>query len=392
MGIFKKGPIEELPKINCLACGKENDSDSKYCKHCGAPAEPETQKIPQHLKGKKSRKKLFVVLLVVIIIIAAILSIIIVTYEDMDEIVTYTYSPEETPSSLKIEVDMVNASVEFKFTSDLTEPVVKMDYHKKWQGWVIIKPSFKTSSSKVTFEGSEVMGQADSELTVILLSDVEYDIECTTTSGSITLTSDTPGVILGTVAFESYGGTSSIHGVNLTITEQIKLRSEDGSASVNLKDCEIGDIDSTISSDSKTSNIDLENCIIDDIHVLSDTGSFTFNSKDSKSDSHSSWSFDVDSGSVVMSIEQSSPLGADVTVDASVTGSKDIEVNYIGNATYIRAKFNGNKLIDIKENSGFDILDSRNLESLNFGNETLDLFDIKMTANKGDLEVEVSNL
>ena len=69
MGKSKKDSQGEIPKSNCLACGKEHDADSKYCKHCGAPAEPETQKVPPHLKGKKSKKKLFVVIFIVIIIV-----------------------------------------------------------------------------------------------------------------------------------------------------------------------------------------------------------------------------------------------------------------------------------------------------------------------------------
>lgn len=386
----KKEPVEDIPKTDCLACGKEHDSDSKYCKHCGAPAEPETQKGPLHLKGKKSRKKSFVVLLIVIIIIAAVSLIFIVSFQDVDENETFTYSPENTPSSLKIELDMNNASVEIKFTDELTEPVVKLDYHKKWSGWIYRQPSFETSSSKVTFKGSTVFGDADSELMVILRSDVEYDIKGTIDSGSIALNADDQGVILGTIDFDSSSGSSSIFGTNLTITEQIKLKSEDGSASVNLKDCTIGDIDGTFSSGSST--INLEKCTIEDIHVSGDSGSVAIISKDSKIGSHSSWTFDVDSGSVVLDIEQSTSLGADITVDASITGKKEIKVNFNGNATYVRAMFTANKEINIKENTGFDVLDSKTLESSNFSNSTFDKFEIKLTADKGDLEVDVSNL
>jgi hypothetical protein len=93
-----------------------------------------------------------------------------------------------------------------------------------------------------------------------------------------------------------------------------------------------------------------------------------------------------------LDIEQSTSLGADVTVDASITGIKEIEVYLNGNANDIRAKFTANKEMNIKKNEGFEVLDSRNLESSNFSNETLDKFDIKLTADNGDLEVEASNL
>jgi hypothetical protein len=390
MGKSNKVSIGGIPQINCLACGKEYDSDSNYCKHCGAPAEPEKQKIPPHLKGKKSRKKLFVVLLIIIIIIAAISFFIIISFEDVDETVTYTYSPEETPSSLKIDLEMNNGSVEIKFTNESSEPVVKIDYHKKWSGFVYGQPSFETTSSKVTFKGSDVFGEADSELTVILRNDVEYDIHGTISSGSIALNTDDQGVILGTVSFASSSGSTSIFGVNLTITEQIKLKSNDGSSSVHLKDSTIGVIDGTFTSGS--SAINLENCYVEDIHVSGEKGSAALISKDSSINSHASWTFDVDSGSVVLDIEQSTSLGADITVDASITGNKEIKVKFNGYATNMRAKFTANKEINIEKNEGFDILDSKSLESSNFSNENLDMFEIKMTADRGDLEVDVSNL
>jgi hypothetical protein len=386
----KKEPSGEVPQSNCLACGKEHDHDSKYCKHCGAPAEPETQGVPSHLKGKKSKKKLFVFLLIVIIITATVSIFIIVSFKDTDENETYTYSPTNTPNSLMIELDMDSAGVEIKFTDEVSEPVVTIDYHKNWRGWVVSEPSFKTSSSKVTFKGSMVAGEQDSELTVILRSDVEYDIDCKISSGSITLNSEDQGVILGTIDFDSSSGSTSILGDNLTITDQITLKSADGSSSVHLKDCTIGDIDSTFSSGSSV--INLERCTVEDIHVTGDSGSVVLNSKDMQIGSHSSWSFDVDSGSVVLDIEQSTSLGADVTVDASITGIKEINVNFNGNATDIRAKFTANKEMNIMKNEGFEVIDSTNLESSNFSNETLDKFEIKLTADNGDLEVEATNM
>jgi hypothetical protein len=168
------------------------------------------------------------------------------------------------------------------------------------------------------------------------------------------------------------------------------LKSADGSSSVHLKDCTIGDIDSTFSSGSSV--INLERCTVEDIHVTGDSGSVVLNSKDMQIGSHSSWSFDVDSGSVVLDIEQSTSLGADVTVDASITGIKEINVNFNGNATDIRAKFTANKEMNIMKNEGFEVIDSTNLESSNFSNETLDKFEIKLTADNGDLEVEATNM
>jgi hypothetical protein len=219
---------------------------------------------------------------------------------------------------------------------------------------------------------------------------VEYDIECNIDSGSVALNSVDQGVILGTVYFDSKSGSSSIFGTNLTIAEQIKLNLEDGSSSVFLRDCTIGDIDSTFKDGSST--INLEKCTIKDIHISGDSGSASIRSIDSTIISNSSWTIDVDSGGVGLNIEQTTVLGADITVDASTDGRNDISVNYNGNSTNMRAEFTANKEIIINENSGFDVLDSRNLKSSNFVNETLNKFDIKLTADKGDLEVEVSNL
>jgi len=385
MGKSKKEPIGEVPKINCLACGKEIDADSKYCKHCGAPAKP--QKIPEHLKPKKSRRKLLVVLLVLIIIIGTFSVYLIISFEEVDETETYKYSPETIPNTLKLELDMDSAEVEIKFTDELNEPVVKMDYYKNWQGFLVRQPSFETSSSKVSFEGSFVLGEANSELIVTLRSDVEYDIDCTITSGSVALNTEDWGIIFGTVDFDSTSGSSSITGENLTITKQIKLRSESGSSSVILKDSIIGDITGSFTSGS--TSINLENCTIEDISVTGESGSVSVISKDTKINSYSSWSFDVDDGGVSLDIDQSASLGGNITVDAKVTGREDINVDFNGNADNVRAKLNGNKGFIIKENIGFNAPNSKTLESSNFSNETIDKFEIKMTADDGDIEVDV---
>jgi hypothetical protein len=387
MGKSKPEPIGVMPKINCLACGKECDGDSKYCKHCGAPTKP--LEIPPHLKPKKSRKKLLVVLLVVMMIIGTISVFLIISYEDVDETKTYTYSPDTTPRSLKIELDMDSASVEIYFTSDLDEPLVKLDYHKKWSGFIVSQSSFKTSSSKVSFEGSIVVGEANSELIVTLRNDVEYDINGISANGNIALNAEDRGVILGTIDLDTTSGSSSIFGKNLTVTKQIKLKSESGSSSVFLKDCQIGDIEGNFNSGSSALN--LENCTIEDILVTGNSGSATLKSKDLKIDSQSSWSFDIDSGSVVLDLDQSSALGGNIEVDAQISGNKEIEVSINGNATNVRAKLTGNQDINIKKNLGFDIIDTKTLESYNYNNETIDKFEIKMNAEGGDLEVEVVN-
>ena len=106
MGKSKPEPIGEMEKIHCLACGKECDGDSKYCKHCGAPTKP--LEISSNLKSKKSRKKLLVVLLVMMMIVGTIFIFLIISFEDVDETKTYIYSPDITSRSLKIELDKPN--------------------------------------------------------------------------------------------------------------------------------------------------------------------------------------------------------------------------------------------------------------------------------------------
>jgi hypothetical protein len=125
--------------------------------------------------------------------------------------------------------------------------------------------------------------------------------------------------------------------------------------------------------------------------ITGDSGSVLLSSNDTKVISHTSWSFHVNSGSVVLDIEQSTALGADISIDASITGIREIDVDFNGDAADIRAKFTANKEINIKENQGFEVLDSQTLESSNFSNEGLDRFEINMDAEDGDLEVEATN-
>ena len=227
MGKAKKEPSKD--KSFCLVCGTELDLDSKYCKECAAPIEEEPQ--DKHVKAKRSRARIIVVLMVIIIVIASISIFFFINYEDVNELKTYEYSPTTAPAALTVDLDMDSGSMVVNFTSDPEEPVVKIDYFKRWTGMVVERPRFSTSMAKVKFNGATVIGSADSEIEVTLRADVKYTIKAKTTSGSFIMDTNVKGISFDSITTDSTSGSAVLNLKDASISGKIKTTGTSGSVS-----------------------------------------------------------------------------------------------------------------------------------------------------------------
>jgi hypothetical protein len=309
----------EGDKMYCWKCGKKNHEKSRFCNNCGANLEGEKAPGPEgELKPtekKRSRGKLLVILILLIIIFASISIFFFFSYESVNKHVYYTYNPKTTPTSLEIDFEMENGGVEIEFTSDLNEPLVYIDYHKRWDGFVVREPSFSTSSNKVSFRGAEVWGEANSELKIILRNDVTYDFKGKERNGGLSFNSNIPGLKFGSFNFDTYNGGTNLNLNDATISGKIRMKSENGG-----------------------SNIFLTNCTASNIEIDSESGGFGLTFTDSRVSSDSTWDINSKESGISLNIIQSIPLGANVTVDAHVKKGK-ISVNFEGNSSHLRARF-----------------------------------------------------
>jgi DNA-directed RNA polymerase subunit RPC12/RpoP len=398
----------------CSKCGKENEDDAEFCKHCGAKIgvegeKPDTQAEPSEetkeptieekheepkapLEKKKPRRKLAVILIVIGIILVSVLVWYIIAYENANEHIYYTYDPDTAPDSLTVEIEMNGGGIEINFTSNLADPVVYIDYHKRWEGAVISQPSFSSSSTKVSFDSGTVWGESDSELTITLRSDVTFSFDTKTSNGGMNLVSDSPGITFGTFTLDTLNGASNLFISHASVSGKIESTTENGATNYHFTNCTLNYIDTTTTSGA--SNIFLENCIIGNIKSNVNSGGMAISSKDITITSDSTWTLNAERGGIGLNINQTKSMGADVTVNGDIEGRGDITSSFEGNAIFVRAKFTASASegsATLANGAGFNAPGPGAMESSNYGNEALDQFDIDLSAEDGDIEVDAVN-
>lgn len=352
--------------------------------------EPEEPKVPP--KKKKSRKKLVVFFIVIGLIMVSVLIWYVIAYEDADEHIYYSYDPESTPDSLIMEIVMSGGGIEINFTTNPGDPVVYIDYHKRWEGAVISQPSFSSSSTKVSFNSGYVWGESNSELTITLRSDVTYSFDTKTSDGGLNLVSDTPGVTFRTFTLDTLNGATNLFISQASISGKIESTTENGATNYHFSNCTLKDVETTTTWCG--SNIFLENCTVGNIKSTVNSGGLAVSSQDITVPSDSTWTLKADKGGIDLNVIQTTLLGADVTVDVEIEDRGDIHSSFEGNASYVRAKYTASVSVGsvtLTNGVGFESPVSGAIESSNYGNTALNQFLIDLTSIEGDIEVEAEN-
>ena len=130
--------------------------------------------------------------------------------------------------------------------------------------------------------------------------------------------------------------------------------------------------------------------MIGDIRGDSKSGGLSISLIGSSVHSASTWDIDSEEGGANLDIEQTDPLGADVSVDGDATdGGLSVKFKY--NTSAVRVKFSckAGGDVDLRSDSGFNSPVGGTMESLNFGNTTLDqfLFDLHAHDDYDDVTV-----
>jgi hypothetical protein len=385
--------------MDCPKCREELDEDSKFCKHCGATIKQKGKLKPKEsLKNKKKGTKLMIALIIIGIIITSFITMVFLfTSDKANEHIYYTYSPATPPSTLTVKLEMVSGGIQVDFTSDPNEPVVYLDYHKRWDGLVVSEPSFKTTSSKVTFHSGEVMTDTTtinmfSDLKVVLRNDVTYNLDIEATNGALSVFSDMPGNSFGTITLDGLNGATSLIITDATVSGKITTIMENGASSLHFTNCTLRDIEANTKSSG--SSIFLKNCSLGDIKSTSNLGRLSIISEALAIDLDSTWTLDATKGDIKLDLTQHTPIGASVTVDAETHSWGNIEVKYKGIATQTRAQFTctaPNGKLDLRTGAGFEAPISGTMESSNYSETALDQFLMTLNARDGDLEVDARN-
>jgi hypothetical protein len=354
--------------------------------------EEELEEPKAPLEKKKPRRKLAVILIVIGLIMVSVLIWYIIAYEDADEHIYYTYVPETAPGSLTIEIEMNGGGMEINFTTNPSDPIVYIDYHKIWEGAVISQPSFSSSSTKVSFDSGTVWGESDSELAITLRSDVTYSFDTKTSNGGLNLVSDTPNATFGTFTLDTLNGATNLFISHASVSGKIESTTENGGTNYHFTNCTLKDINCATTSGG--SNIFLENCTVGNIKSNVNSGGMAVSSKDITVTSDSTWTLKAERGGIGMNITQTKSMGADVKVNAEIKGKEDITSYFAGNSIFIRAKFNASASegsATLANGAGFDAPVSGTMESSNYGNIALDQFLVELSTSNGEIGVDAVN-
>ncbi len=386
--------------MDCPKCREELDEDSKFCKHCGATLDKKgVQKPKKSPKDKKKGRKLMIALIVIGILVTSVITIgFLLSVKKANEHIFYSYSPATPPSSLTVKLEMVSGGIQVDFTSDPNEPVVYLDYHKRWEGMVVSEPSFKTTSSKVRFHSGEVMSDTttinmNSDLKVVLRNDVTYNLEIENTNGALSIFSDIPGNSFGSIKLDNSNGATSLFITDATVSGKITTKIEKGASSLFLTNCTLREIEAT--GNSGGSSIFFKNCSVGNIRSTSSSGSVSIFSEGLTIDLDSTWTLDATKGDIKLDLTQQTTLSADVTINAETDGWGDIDVKYKGNGTQMRVKITStapNGKLDLNSGAGFEAPISGTMESSNYSETALDQFLLNLNSRDGDLEVSAKNV
>jgi hypothetical protein len=327
------------------------------------------------------------------LIMVSVLVWYVIAYEDADEHSYYSYDPETAPDSLTLEIVMNGGGIEINFTTNPSDPVVYIDYHKRWEGAVISQPSFSSSSTKVSFNAGYVWGESNSELTITLRNDVTYSFDTKTSNGGMNLVSDTPGTTFGTFTLDTLNGASNLFISHASVSGKIESTTENGGTNIHFSNCTLKDVETTTTWGG--SNIFLENCTVGNIKSTVNSGGLAVSTQDITITSDSTWTLKADKGGIGLNIIQTTSLGADVRVDVEIENRGDIDSFFEGNASYIRAKYTTSASfgsVTLTNGVGFESPVSGAMESSNYGDITVDQFLIGLDASDGDIEVEAENI
>ena len=431
----------------CSNCGANIELGTLYCSNCGLRAEIPVQKssppkkyveVPRYASNydrvhrshgpihhghvRKSKAGKIMAIVLIVLIVASGVSLLTSSHQcDIQEDRSYTYAPDVIPAELGFSFDVSSAEVVFQFNSTPMEEIIMIDAQFDF--------SFRGSEDSIleevydimwdTSETSVLFGvyQTDwfnwamwdqSIIIVTLRTDVVYDLDIDTGSGSVSV--DVPkGVDFTHLGINS--GSGSIHlkmNGSSSIANDLSIDVGSGGIQASIKDTVIqngfyadtgsGSLYLALDGVNLSSGLDLNtgsgNIDLSIVHsllsngIVSDTGSgtvsfelinttlggdfdvdigsggFNLYSKDITLLRNINWDFDGASGSINIDIQQHHSLGGLITGNIE-TGSGRIIVNLDMNSTIVPSNW------DCDVGSGDISFDLENSVGYYYGDEIL---------------------
>ncbi|MHA1916367.1 MAG: hypothetical protein ACW97V_18610 [Promethearchaeota archaeon] len=305
---------------------------------------------------RTSLKIILIIVAVVLVSAGAIFGIVVaLTWGEYNYSNTYLYDPGVPSSMEDISFSSDVGAISIHYNTTPTDNVVEIDLTIKIKGGFVEGKTFSDFFKPIIWENVSVpainfeLGNQRNPLfifglfynisiDVTLRTDVVYNIEALTATGSVILDAPT-GVTLNNTGLTTSTGSVALNAEDdVFFLGDMELETSTGSVSVFADNDTFSNGLSVITS-TGSATLNFTNCIMgDDLSCSVSTGSIDLKSYNMVYTQNAVWNIGTSTGSVDVEIYQSIELGADVTgTIGSSTGSVDIV--YKDTLSTVGAKF-----------------------------------------------------
>ncbi|HDZ16656.1 hypothetical protein LCGC14_1361520 [marine sediment metagenome] len=323
---------------------------------------------------------------------------------------TYFFKPSSPSPVEKVSINGDIGSIIINYNTTPTDHYVKLDLYVKIRGGFIEGKSFTdffepirynsapevNSFSEVEFEldkfpiSSLFLLSQSITIDVTLRTDVIYDIDILSSTGSVSLNIPDNIVINNSILKTATGSISLLADKNVTFNGNVQMSTSSGSIALFAKNTNFTQ-GLTASTSTGLLTLNFTKCIVgNDIGGVVSTGNITLRSYNMEYSQNSTWTFETSTGSIDAEIYQFVDMGANVSGSLLVsTGS--IDVIYKDNQAINGASFLGTwstgSYIRTSSGGGFSATNSNPFFSLDY-TTAISIYTLNLTITTGNIEID----
>jgi len=366
------------------------------------------------IKKVKMRKNLKVILFIISALIMTggvnFGMVVATTWGEFEYSNTYFFKPSSPSPVEKVSINGDIGSIIINYNTTPTYFYVKLDLYVKIRGGFIegklfrdfFKPIRYNSAPEVN-DVSEVEFELDKfpisslfllsqsiTIDVTLRTDVIYDIDILSSTGSVSLNIPNNIVIHNSILKTSTGSVSLLADKNVTFNGNVQMSTSSGSIVLFAKNTNFTQ-GLTASTSTGLLTLNFTKCIVgNDIGGVVSTGNITLRSYNMEYSQNCTWTFETLTGSIDAEIYQFVDMGANVSGSLLVsTGS--IDVIYKDNQASIGASFLGTwstgSYIRTSSGGGFSATNSNPFFSLDYAT-AISIYTLNLTITTENIEID----
>ncbi len=370
------------------------------------------------IKKVKMRKNLKVILFIISALIMTggvnFGMVVATTWGEFEYSDTYYFESSAPTPVEKVSFNSDVGSIIVNYNTTPTDYYVKLDLYVKISGGFIEGKSFNDFFKRIPYNSSPLINSVpvvtfelekkptsslfllsqNIIIEVTLRTDVIYDIDTLSGTGSVSLNIPNYIVINNIILKTSTGSVSILADKNVTFNGNVRMIARTGTIAMFAKNTNLTQgLSATTSEGSLIFNF--TNCIIgNNISGKVSTGNIILRSYNMTYSQNSVWNFETSTGSIDTEIYQNVDMGVNVSGSLS-TSTGSIAVIYKDNQASVGASFFGNwstgSYIRTSSGGGFSATNFNPFFSLDYATAT-STYTLNLTIRTGSIEVDGTSL